>query len=279
MYKIRVFCPFATSTKCKEIYEMICCANELEFYGRNKSVVITATDDYTHAIIINTIMPKLKIPKKNVIGLAFEPIQFLGLTNTFVKYAQQYIGKYYIGDKHNLPAPFIERFGYMWHSRPPMEITYKPNLMSIVVSEHQITAGHIYRHELVKKIISRNLPIDIFGRGSNKYSYSRIKGGFNNVEPYESYLFSVCIENLQCNHYFSEKIVTPIMHNCMPVYLGCKNIDQYFDNMIILSGNIDNDILLLTEIIKNPQRYYKNMYNQKNIKTVNLLENIVDLYS
>ena len=279
MYKIKVFCPFADSTKCKEIYERINFASELEFYGKNKSIVITDDDDYTHAIIINTTMPQLKIPKQNVIGLAFEPIQFLGLTTSFVEYAQKYIGKYFIGDKHNLPAPFIEHFGYMWHSRPPKEITYKPNLMSIVVSEKQFAPGHIYRHKLVQQIIRKNLPIDIYGRGSNKYSYSRTKGGFNDAEPYESYLFSVCIENFQCNHYFSEKIITPLLHNCMPVYLGCKNIDQYFDNMINLSGNIDNDILLLTEIIKNPDSYYKPTYNQKNIKTVNLLKNVVDLYS
>lgn len=279
MYKIKVFCPFANSTQCKEVYERINYACELDFYGKNKSIVITDGDDYTHAILINTIMPQLKIPKQNVIGLAFEPIQFLGLTATFVNYAQKYIGKYYIGDKHNLPAPFVERFGYMWHSRPPKEITYKPNLMSIVVSEKQFAHGHIYRHKLVEQIIRNNLPIDIYGRGSNKYSYSRTKGGFNDAEPYESYLFSVCIENFQCNHYFSEKIITPLLHNCMPVYLGCKNIDQYFDNMINLSGNIDDDILLLNEIIKNPESYYKPTYNQKNIKTVNLLENVVDLYS
>jgi hypothetical protein len=147
MYKIKVFCPFADSTKCKDIYERINYASELEFYGKNKSIVITDDDDYTHAIIINTIMPQLKIPKQNVIGLAFEPIKFLGLTTAFVEYAQKYIGKYYIGDNHNLPAPFIERFGYMWHSRPPKEITFKPNLMSIVVSEKQFAPGHIYRHK------------------------------------------------------------------------------------------------------------------------------------
>jgi hypothetical protein len=278
MYKIKVFCPFANSTQCKDVYERINYAGELEFYGKNKNIVITDDDDYTHAIIINTIMPQLKIPKQNVIGLAFEPIQFLGLTTSFVEYAQQYIGKYYIGDKHDLPDPFIEHFGYMWHSRPPKEITYKPNLMSIVVSEKQFAPGHIYRHKLVQQIIAQNLPIDIYGRGSNQYSYSQTKGEFNDVEPYESYLFSVCIENFQCNHYFSEKIITPLLHNCMPLYLGCKNIDQYFDNMINLSGNIDDDILLLTEIIKNPESYYKPTYNEKNIKTVNLLENVVDLY-
>jgi len=279
MYKIKIFCPFAPSKNCKEVYERINYSNEIDFYGKNKKVYLTDEDDYTHAILINTIMPTLTIPKENVIGLAFEPIHFLGLTIDFINYAQKYIGKYYIGDKYNLPHPFVENFGYMWHSRPPKEITYKPKLMSIVVSEKQFAPGHIYRHKLIESIINSRLPIDIYGHGSKKYSYDRIKGSFNDAEPYENYLFSICIENYECNHYFSEKIITPLMYNCMPIYLGCRNIDTYFDNIIKLTGNIDIDILLIENIIINPSNYYKKTYNEKNIKKVNLIENIETLYS
>jgi hypothetical protein len=279
MYKIKIFCPFASSDKCKEIYERINYTNEIDFYGDSRQVVITDNDDYTHAIILNTIMPELKIPKKNVIGLAFEPIQFLGLTDAFVHYAQKHIGKYYIGDKFGLPEPFVEHFGYMWHSRPPKEITYKPNLMSIVVSDKKIAPGHKYRHQLIEQIIKLKLPIDIYGHGSKNYSYGRIKGSFNDAEPYETYSFSVCIENFKSNHYFSEKIITPLLHNCMPVYFGCKNIDSYFDHIPKLSGDFNADILLLVEIIKNPKMYYKPTYNPKNLKTVNLIENVRELYS
>jgi hypothetical protein len=123
------------------------------------------------------------------------------------------------------------------------------------------------------------LPIDIHGHGSNLYSYNRIKGSFNNAEPYENYLYSICIENYQCNHYFSEKIITPLMYNCKPIYLGCKNINMYFDNIIKLTGDINQDILLIIEIIRNPMKYYTSTYNEKNIKTVNLIENIEKLYS
>jgi hypothetical protein len=172
-------------------------------------------------------MPELKIPKKNVIGLAFEPIQFLGLSIQFIEYAKKHIGKYYIGDKLDLPKPFIEHFGYMWHSRPPKEITYKPNLVSIVVSKKRQAPGHIYRHKLIEQIIELNLPIDIYGCGSTEYKNNRVKGSFEDIEPYENYLYSICIENYQCNHYFSEKIITPLLHNCKPIYLGCKNIDKY----------------------------------------------------
>ena len=72
MYKIKIFCPFASSDKCKEIYERINYTNEIDFYGDNRQVVITDDDDYTHAIILNTIMPDLKIQKENVkINIAY----------------------------------------------------------------------------------------------------------------------------------------------------------------------------------------------------------------
>ena len=279
MYKIKIFCPFSTSKNCKETYERINYSHIIDFYGKDRKVYFTDDEDYTHAIIINTIMPELKIPKENVIGLSFEPIQFLGLTHQFIDYASKNIGKYFIGDKHNLSEPFVEHFGYMWHSRPPKEILDKPNVMSIALSTQRSAPGHIYRHILVEEIIKLKLPIDIYGHGSTSYSYNRVKGSFNDAEPYQNYLFSICIENFQCNHYFSEKIITPLLYNCNPIYLGCKNIESYFDDIIFLTGDVNEDIQLLIKILANPHKYYNPTYNEKNIKTVNLIENIEKLYS
>ena len=223
-------------------------------------------------------MPELKIPKENVIGLAFEPIRFLNITHEFVNYAKQHIGKYLIGDKYNLPEPFVEHFGYMWHSRPPKEITLKEKVMSIVVSNKRSAPGHIYRHQLIEEIIKNRLPIDIYGHGSGQYSYPTVKGSFNDAEPYENYLFSICIENFKCGHYFSEKIITPLLYNCMPIYNGCNNIDTYFDDIINITGIVHTDIQTLTEILKNPYKYYKPTYNDKNKKTVNLIANLENLF-
>lgn len=278
MIKIKVFCPFTSSDKCKENFERINYANEYSFYGKDKTFYLTNDDDYTHAIIMNTAMPDLKIPKENVLGLAFEPIYFLGLTSEFIEYAKKYIGRYFIGDKFDLPEPFIEHFGYMWHSRPPREILFKNKLMSIIVSEKQFAPGHLYRHQLVQKIIELNLPIDIYGRGSRQYKYNRVIGEFNDAEPYECYNYSICIENTFCNHYFSEKIITPLMYNCMPVYLGCKKLNQYIENVIILTGDIQKDIMIITQILSNPYMYYKKTYTDKNIKAVNLIQNLPNLF-
>jgi len=278
MIRIKIFCSFSPSDKCKDVFERINYSNECSFYGKDKKYIFTNDDDFTHAIIMNTSMPELKIPKENVLGLAFEPIYFLGLTEDFIEYAKKHIGRYFIGEKFDLPEPFIEHFGYIWYARPSKEITVKNKLMSIIVSEKQFAPGHIYRHHLVEKIIEFNLPIDIYGRGSEKYKYNRVMGNFVEDEPYKEYLYTISIENFGCSHYFSEKIITPIMFNCMPIYLGCRNISNYLENVILLDLNIDNDLNIIMTILDNPLKYYKKPYTERNLKSVNFIQNLPNLF-
>lgn len=279
MYLIKVFCDFASSIKCKTMIENMCNVTNIKFYGSDKKIFITDGDDYTHAIIINKVMPLITIPKENVVGFAFEPYEFLRISKLFIIYAKLHIGKYYIGDKKNLPDPFIEHFGYMWFSNPKRSIHFKPNIMSICVSEKTFAPGHIYRHQLIEEIIKQNLPVDIYGRGSQFYNYKSVKGIFKEVEPYENYLFSICIENFQNNHYISEKFITPLLYNCMPIYSGCNKIKTYFDNdMILLTNNINEDINIIISILNSPFKYYKKTYTKKNRKTVNLIHNIKKIF-
>jgi hypothetical protein len=289
MYKIKIFSSFCSSELCKINFENVFNSKNYDFYGSNNKIYITTNDDYTHAIILNTAMPKLNIPKKNVIGLAFEPYELLNITIEFVEYAKKHIGTYLIGNKGNLPDPFIEHFSFMWHNNPNKEITMetKNNIMSIVLSEKTSAPGHQYRHLLVNEIIKENLPIDIYGRGSKnfinhivKYSNTntKIRGSFNGLEPYENYLFSICIENYESNDYLSEKILDPLLHNCHPIYLGAKNAKNYFKEIIILKGNLLFDVELLKVILKTPFKYYKTTYNERNLKRLGFFENIARFF-
>jgi hypothetical protein len=255
MYRIRIFSSFGDSSKCKDIYERLCEAPSLSNYGIDKEIYITNGDDYTHVLILNTAMPDIPshIPKQNVIGLAFEPYVYLGLTEEFVQYAMKYIGKYFIGDTMGLPEPFIEGFSYMWHNPPLKQLPIKTKIMSMMISDKASLEGHIYRHELVQKILQTNLPIDIYGRGCKFYKHlndPRIRGEFVEGEPYNDYQYHICIENCKTNHYFSEKILNPLLANTIPIYMGCRNIDSYFPDMVIkISGNIQADISMLRQSI------------------------------
>ena len=185
MIKIKIFCSFAPSDKCKEVFEKINYSSELNFYGKDKKYYLTNEDDYTHAIIMNTAMPNLNIPKENVLGLAFEPICFLGLTPPFIEYAKKHIGTYFVGEKPDyLPDLFKEHFGYMWHMTPLTRPPVKKNIISLMIGDLLLSEGHKYRHILCNRILQSDLPIDIYGKGCTFYSSSkdpRIKGVFKNT--------------------------------------------------------------------------------------------------
>ena len=165
--RIKFFSSFCDSKVCKDTYERLCEVHNMPNYnsnGKGKNIFITTGDDYTHAIILNTAMPVLKIPKENVLGLAFEPPAFLGITKEFINYAQKNIGKYFIGDKRhwaavvNLPDVFKEHYAYTWHSAPLTYIPVKNKLMSIMVSNKKHAPGQKYRHKLVDHILISGFP-------------------------------------------------------------------------------------------------------------------------
>lgn len=285
MIRIRFFSSFCDSENCKSVYERICETQSMDNYGKDKDIYITTEDDYTHVIILNNAMPKIKenIPKQNIIGLAHEPNDYLGLSNQFVQYAQKYIGKYFIGKKNDLPEPFIEHHGYIWHITPLKSIPLKTNIMSIMVSNKAHAPGHQYRHKLVQAILQSNLPIDIYGRGCMYYKNtrdSRLKGNFVELEPYESYNFHICIENFQIPHYFSEKITNTLLTGTTPLYWGCTNINSYFpDTAYELHGDVHMDMELLKMIFQNPQYYRKSIDVNSVKQKINLLHNIDTLFA
>jgi len=280
---IRFFSSFCSGDDCKSYYESIINKTVMKNYGLDKKIYITNEDDYTHVIILNTEMPTIKtcIPIKNVIGLAFEPIYFLGITPEFIEYAKKNISRYFIGDKKNLPEPFVEHVTYMWHTTYLTIEPIKKNLISIMVSQKTFAPGHKYRHELVNAILQTNLPVDIYGRGCKNYNKedSRLKGEFNDKEPYENYLFHISIENFKCNEYFSEKIINPLLCSAIPIYCGCHNITNYFDDVICLTGNLTNDLNIIINIINEPMKYYKQPNIEKIKNETNLLYNIDKLFS
>lgn len=276
MIKIKIFSDFCTSACCSETF--MTCNNLEKSLLYNDKYILTDDEDYTHAIILNTAMPELKIPKENVIGLSCEPRPYLELTNTFIRYCIINVSRYYIGNRSDeLPDCFIEYYGYLWHEVPLTYIPDKTKLMSIMISNALYAPGHIYRHTLVQHILKNKLPIDIYGRGCIMYNIedNRLKGEFTNYEPYENYKFHICIENFQENHYFSEKITNTLLAYTTPIYLGCKNINQYFPNSVIeLTGNIVKDIELLKNICSNPTIYIKHI-DQKEILSKISIENII----
>ena len=114
--------------------------------------------------------------------------------------------------------------------------------------------------------------------GSKQYKGVNVKGEFVDEEPYNDYFFTICIENFQSNEYISEKALNPIMRNCIPLYLGAKNIMNYIKEVILLTGNIQEDIQIITNILLNPMKYYIVPNHENIMKHMNLFDNITQFF-
>lgn len=241
--------------------------------------------------------------------------------NNFIQYAIEHIGKYFIGSVGNLPSTtFIGHHGFLFHDIPPPINTIipshqKPKLMSIMVSYKKNTTGHIYRHALVSHILKYKWPIDIWGNGADEYKRKNvvgmgigigmgmgmgasgsnggggggdgenskyIKGNFKSMgEMCKEYAFTIAIENTSHDHYFTEKLINPLIYNTIPIYWGCKKVNEYFPKHAIrLTGNINSDIVLIHRVLRNPQ-YYRNEYKINRdavLEKVNLIMNIDKIF-
>ena len=287
IYKIKIFADFGESSYFKHVFEQICETDKMENYGIDKEIYITDGDDYTHALLLNNCMPNLNpnIPKKNIVALAYEPPIFIikDMHPQYMDYLEKYVGKYLIGDVI-LQEPFVCKYSYMTHITPLRHIPMKTKRMSIIISRYNsFWFGYSYRHKLAQHILMSNLPIDIYGNGCdihyNNVNDSRLKGEFHGNEPYEEYDFHICIENFQTECYFSEKVISPLLTNTTPIYFGARKITDYVgDNIVTMSGNIENDLQLLASILNNPMEYKKNIDVEFIKKKVFLLHNLDNIF-
>lgn len=297
MKKIKIF---ANWTDCNRILN----ENILKFYDwENDSkygveYIFTKDDDFTHVILMNFCMPKLSINKENIIGLAQEPGIYLHLNSDHINYYTK-IKKYFIGSTKYISSPklpFIEKMSYQLPLISYKIVNYyiknfpkKNKLMNYVYSNKNPTPNknskflYPYRHELGHTILKNNLPIDIYGGSTTKLKNifpkkDNIKYGFKWEDVhkiYENYKFSIVIENNREPEYISEKIFIPLLCGCIPIYLGCTNINNYFKDYVIhLNGNIKNDLNILKDILNNPEKYYKKI-NIEEIKEKIHLKNII----
>lgn len=279
MIKVRFFSDFCSGINCINVYKRILNVIKIEEYGIK--IVFVDDDDYTHAIIINKAMPKLKCDKHNVLGLSFEPNPFLNINQDFIMYAQKYIGTYYIGSTQDLTEPFKIHHGFMWHCPFPKTISQKNKIMSIVFSNKRFAPGHIYRSNLVNAIMQTNLPVDIYGLGccNLKMKDNRIKGQFDNCEPYDGYMYSIAIENYSLPGYYSEKYLNCLMYGTTPIYLGCPNVENDYPNhAIYLKGNIDNDLSIIKSIVEDPNKYVKQIDRYDVLKKHDIISHLLELW-
>jgi hypothetical protein len=99
--------------------------------------------------------------------------------------------------------------------------------------------GHELRHELWRKRDLITIPKKFYLSGNAKsfhtfvpwsevdYTDQLILGAFK--EPLFDSMFHIAIENTSIKNYFSEKIIDCFQTRTVPIYYGCRNIQDFFN--------------------------------------------------
>jgi glycosyl transferase family 10 (putative fucosyltransferase) len=124
-------------------------------------------------------------------------------------------------------------FGSTWIQDPEDLDTTKRYMVSLIASAKRSQPGHLVRHEIVGWSRAEGIELQALGGG-----YRPFEKKYEGLAPYR---FSVVIENSMEPNYFTEKLIDAILCDCVPIYLGCPNIERFFDiSGMIVCKNADD---------------------------------------
>ncbi len=101
------------------------------------------------------------------------------------------------------------------------DLPEKTKLISVIVSDKAVIAGHTYRRAFVARLREHfGARLDIFGRGIRD-----LPDKADGIVPYR---YHVALENSQFPDYWTEKLADAFLGGAHPFYWGCPNLDRYF---------------------------------------------------
>jgi hypothetical protein len=109
----------------------------------------------------------------------------------------------------------------------------KTKLVSVVSSDKAFTEEHRARLAFVAKLKEvLGDQVDVFGRGIADFADKR--------DVLDAYRYHIALENCSIQDYWTEKIADPYLTLTYPIYHGCPNILDYFNEDAVTQINIYN---------------------------------------
>jgi len=99
----------------------------------------------------------------------------------------------------------------------------KDRLCSIIASNKRQTVGHKFRHEVIETCTG----FDVWGSGYKSFE--------DKEDALLRYKFSVCIMNINAINFFTEVITDCFFVGTVPIFWGCSNIGEFFDEQGIIN--------------------------------------------
>ena len=141
-----------------------------------------------------------------------------------------------------LPNAELFPFGQCWIDWETF-VPDKGDMVSFLTSDKTLTAGHALRQCIWEDMKpwetlygADDYPFDLMAHRSPPWAPS--KNPF-----YESAKFSIVVENVRQKNWFTEKIIDCFATQTVPIYWGCPNIGEFFNERGILTFDSEDGLL------------------------------------
>lgn len=130
------------------------------------------------------------------------------------------------------------------------KIHEKNKLISMVYSEKTWLFGHRLRHIIADSLLPKIKydKMTLLGAGCGKPIKTKAEGTLD-------FMFQMAIENAKRKNYFSDKILDCLSTGTVPVYWGCDNIGDFFDERGIIKFNTPQELSYILKEEINEKRY------------------------
>lgn len=142
-----------------------------------------------------------------------------------------------------LPLPFWQHFADQERQYIQQKKVSKTKLLSSVTSDLTFLEGHAARLQLIR-LLDQAIEegFDLWGKVYNNNFFNKIAAYrgelFEKYNALWSYQYHFACENSFIDNYFTEKIVDPIIAECLCFYDGCQNIGQFIDERAFIKIDI-----------------------------------------
>jgi len=139
--------------------------------------------------------------------------------------------------------------GTSWVNDEEAAIYEKTKLLSHIGSKNNWSRGHRLRH-IIANAITGKYDFDLWGSAYTPFD--------SKLEPLKDYCFSITIMNAKHKHYFTETLVDTFRCGTVPIFWGCDNIGDYFNEKGILKFNSGPELINILDDLSE-QKYHDMM--------------------
>lgn len=117
----------------------------------------------------------------------------------------------------------------------------KNDAIVMISSNKRYFSGHILRLRVRDWILKNQSNVNLYGRGHNPFEKKE--------KVLSHFKYSIEVENILKNDYWTEKLSDCFLMNTLPIYQGCPNLTKYFpeDSFINATGCTPSETVALAQ--------------------------------